>query len=70
MSVNEYDSISRNINKMASELSGIETLRSDFVASVSHEMKTPLAVLQNYGTLLKSSDLSEEKRIEYAEAII
>lgn len=70
MSVNEYDSISRNINKMASELSGIETLRSDFVASVSHEMKTPLAVLQNYGTLLKSSDLSEEKRIEYADAII
>ena len=56
-------------NKMASELSGVETLRTDFIANVSHEMKTPLAVIQNYGTLLQAPDLSEEKRIEYAKAI-
>ena len=56
-------------NKMASELSGVETLRTDFIANVSHEMKTPLAVMQNYGTLLQASDLPEEKRIEYAKAI-
>ena len=57
------------INKMAEELSGVETLRTDFIANVSHEMKTPLAVIKNYGTLLQSPDLSEEKRIEYAKAI-
>ncbi|MBQ8212795.1 MAG: HAMP domain-containing histidine kinase [Clostridia bacterium] len=57
------------INKMATELSGVETLRTDFVANVSHEMKTPLAVMQNYGTLLQTPDLPEEKRIEYAKAI-
>ena len=57
------------INKMAEELSGVETLRTDFIANVSHEMKTPLAVMQNYGTLLQSPDLPEEKRIEYAKAI-
>ena len=57
------------INKMAEELSGVETLRSDFIANVSHEMKTPLAVMQNYGTLLQSPDLTEEKRVEYAKAI-
>ena len=56
-------------NKMASELSGVETLRTDFIANVSHEMKTPLAVMQNYGTLLQAPDLTEEKRIEYAKAI-
>ena len=56
-------------NKMASELSGVETLRTDFIANVSHEMKTPLAVMQNYGTLLQSPDMPEEKRIEYAKAI-
>ena len=56
-------------NTMASELSGVETLRTDFIANVSHEMKTPLAVMQNYGTLLQSHDLTEEKRIEYALAI-
>ncbi|MBE6951931.1 MAG: HAMP domain-containing histidine kinase [Ruminococcaceae bacterium] len=56
-------------NKMAQELSATETLRTDFIANVSHELKTPLAVMQNYGTLLQTPGLSEEKRIEYAKAI-
>jgi len=54
---------------MAQELSGVETLRADFIASVSHEMKTPLAVMQNYGTLLQAPDLTDEKRIEYAKGV-
>ncbi len=56
-------------NKMAEELSSVETLRTDFIANVSHEMKTPLAVMQNYGTLLQAENLSEEKRIEYAKGV-
>lgn len=56
-------------NKMAEELGGVETLRTDFIANVSHDMKTPLAVMQNYGTLLQAPDLSEEKRLEYAKGI-
>ncbi len=64
-----FNEIIECINKMAEELSGVETLRTDFIANVSHEMKTPLAVMQNYGTLLQAPDLTEEKRIEYAKAI-
>ena len=64
-----FNEIIESINKMAQELSGVETLRTDFIANVSHEMKMPLAVMQNYGTLLQSPDLPEEKRIEYAKAI-
>lgn len=56
-------------NKMAEELASVETLRTDFIANVSHEMKTPLAVMQNYGTLLQTPNLSEEKRIEYAKGV-
>ena len=56
-------------NTMTEELAGVETLRTDFIANVSHEMKTPLAVMQNYGTLLQQSDLEEEKRIEYAKGV-
>ncbi len=56
-------------NTMAGELSGVETLRTDFIANVSHEMKTPLSVMQNYGTLLQMPDLDEAKRIEYAKGV-
>ena len=64
-----FNQIAMAINRMAEELSGVETLRTDFIANVSHEMKTPLAVMQNYGTLLQAPDLSEEKRIEYAKGV-
>ncbi len=66
---NEIDEVITLLNHMISELSGVETLRTDFIANVSHELKTPMAVMQNYGTLLQSPDLPEEKRIEYGKAI-
>lgn len=66
---NEFDQIITSLNKMIEELSGVETLRTDFIANVSHELKTPLAVMQNYGTLLQSEDLSDEQRKEYGRAI-
>ncbi len=56
-------------NRMAQELQGVETLRTDFISNVSHEMKTPLAVIQNYGTLLQAPALSEDKRIAYAKGV-
>lgn len=66
---NEFDTIITGLNQMIEELSGVETLRTDFIANVSHELKTPLAVMQNYGTLLQSPVLSDEQRIEYGKAI-
>ena len=64
-----FNQIAMEINRMAEELSGVETLRTDFIANVSHEMKTPLAVMQNYGTLLQAPGLSEEQRMEYAKGV-
>jgi signal transduction histidine kinase len=66
---NGFNTIIDYFNRMTEELSGMETLRTDFIANVSHELKTPLAVMQNYGTLLQQPDLPEEKRLEYARAI-
>lgn len=68
-SFNEFDSIIKELNKMTDELAGVETLRTDFISNVSHELKTPLAVIQNYGTMLQSPDLPEAQRMEYAKAI-
>lgn len=64
-----FNQIIASINQMAEELGSVETLRTDFIANVSHEMKTPLSVMQNYGTLLQQPGLKEAKRMEYAKAV-
>ena len=64
-----FNEIISAINKMTAELQGTETLRTDFIANVSHELKTPLAVMGNYATMLRQPQLSEEDRMEYANAI-
>ncbi|MCR5088622.1 MAG: HAMP domain-containing histidine kinase [Oscillospiraceae bacterium] len=56
-------------NRMVSELGGMETLRTDFIANVSHELKTPLSVIQNYGTLLQQPGLSDAERMDYATTV-
>lgn len=65
----KYNEIIECFNKMTEELEGVELLRTDFIATVSHEMKTPLAVMRNYATLLQKKGLEEDKRIEYAKGI-
>lgn len=64
-----FKEIMESINRMAEELSGLETLRTDFVSNVSHELKTPLAIISNYATLLNDAELSEEDRQTYTKAI-
>ncbi len=68
LSQSGFSEIAELFNKMAQELSGIETLRKDFVADVSHEIKTPLSAIQNYVTLLSDENLSPGKQKEYLAA--
>ena len=64
-----FNEIIACLNKMTAELAGTETLRTDFIANVSHELKTPLAVMGNYATMLQRPGISETERVEYAKAI-
>ncbi|MBR1983600.1 MAG: HAMP domain-containing histidine kinase [Clostridia bacterium] len=67
---NQYDLIMENINKMAMELQKNEVLKTDFISNVSHEIKTPLAVIQNYSMLIQDDNLDSETRKSYAKTLI
>ena len=65
----EVGELIRNFNRMAEELSHTEMLRSDFVNNISHEIRTPVAAIENCATLLISGQLSGAEQREYAEMI-
>ena len=64
-----FNQIGTAINKMAEELSGTETLRTDFIANVSHELKTPLAIIGNYATMIQKPGITDDELKDYAKSI-
>lgn len=65
----EMDFLAVNFNKMLTEISSLENMRNNFIADVSHEIKTPLSVIQGYADLLQNKELSPEKRAEYTHKL-
>jgi signal transduction histidine kinase len=52
------------------ELRRLETIRRDFVANVSHELKTPLTVIGGFAETLADSGLDQAQRDRFAQTII
>ncbi|MGN1140683.1 MAG: ATP-binding protein [Oliverpabstia sp.] len=59
-----------DFNKMVEELGSMETLKTDFFSNVSHEFKTPLAVIYNNAQLLDREETAEENKKEYIHNIL
>lgn len=66
----DVEELYHDFNVMVKELSSIETLRNDFVSTVSHEFKTPIATIKGYVQLLQNEELSKEERQIYLERML
>ena len=68
--IDEIQTMLENFNTMVEELGSTETLRSDFVASVSHEFKTPITAIEGYATLLQDPGLTQAEQAECVDKIL
>lgn len=67
--ISEFSQLQESFNLMARELKSNEYLRKDFIANVSHELKTPLSIISGYAKLLEEDGITPEEQREYARYI-
>jgi signal transduction histidine kinase len=68
--VREIDELARDLNRMAVQLDRLENLRLDFVANVSHELKTPVTTIVGFvETLLEGAKDSPEELNRFLEIV-
>lgn len=66
---NDVDAMFRDFNKMAEGLASLDMMKNDFISNVSHEFKTPLAVIQSCAAELQSEALDAQTGKEYLATI-
>lgn len=64
-----FEKVYSNFNKMAAELSTVQSLRESFVHDFSHEFKTPIACINGFANLLLEGNLTEEEQKQYLKII-
>lgn len=69
--ITQLKSTNRELERDIEQKSKIEQMRSTFISDVSHELKTPIALIQGYSEgLLENVNTDEESRRFYAEVIL
>lgn len=61
----ELEELTYNLNKMVTELQGMDYMRKDFMSNVSHEVNTPVAAITGFAEILLDGNLSERDQKEY-----
>ena len=60
-SLDGFNAVYENFNKMTDELRSVKALREDFVHDFSHEFKTPIASINGFANLLLEGGLTAEE---------
>lgn len=69
--ITQLKSTNRELERDIEQKSKLEQMRSTFISDVSHELKTPIALIQGYSEgLLENVNTDEESRRFYAEVIL
>lgn len=65
----EFGELMRSFNDMTEALGSTAYLQKDFISSISHEFKTPIASIRGFARLLQMPGLTEEQKAEYINLI-
>ncbi len=69
--INQLKNTNTELEKDIEEKSKIDEMRKSFISDVSHELKTPIALIQGYSEgLIENVNTDEESRKFYAEVIL
>jgi len=66
-SEDELGQLTRAFNEMQDQLRRVEVARREFVATASHELRTPIFSLGGFVELLRDEECSEEERREFLD---
>ncbi len=64
-SEDELGQLTRTFNEMQAQLAQMETARREFIATASHELRTPIFSIGGFVELLMDEDIDEETRGEF-----
>jgi two-component system, OmpR family, sensor kinase len=68
-SEDELGQLTRTFNDMQEQLRQLDRARKDFIATASHELRTPIFSLGGFVELLQDEDLDDETRREFLETM-
>jgi signal transduction histidine kinase len=64
-----FNTMATQIAEREERLTALDRLKSEFVSSVSHELKTPLTTIKLLAHLLQRRDVAEEEKLDYSKTI-
>ena len=65
----EIGALAASFNQMAESLEQSEQRRSDFIANVAHELKTPMTTISGFADGILDGTIPQEKQAQYLETI-